>query len=426
MTSFIHRIFHYPWRPSFYYGWAMAPVAMVMLMCTAPAQTYGVSVFTPYIRASLDLSPAQIAALYMAGTLLASLPLMWVGSCMDRYGLRRTGTVIVFCFVGACLVLSQSRGAISLLFAFFILRLFGQGSLSMVSSNTLAFWVHRRLGLVTGLKSVGVAAAIAGAPRLHYLLIQAYGWRVAYVVMGLLVGSLLLPLLALFYRNHPEDVGQRLDGAPQTAPPWQRAIPSPLNEGWAFRDVLRAPSYYMAASSFALWALIATAVSFSASAVFESRGLTADTAAAQVTIMFSAVGASLLIGNILVGAIADRIPQHWLLSLTMLTLGAVGLLLGLPGSEQYPARVGMALGASQALMTVTSGTIWVRYFGRRELGRIRGSVMTAVVAASSMGPLVLDGTASQIGAYEPVLMGLAIVPLVFAVMVLFARKPMQP
>jgi MFS family permease len=409
----------------FYYGWVMLPLAMLMLMFTAPAQTYGVSVFTPYIRESLGFTPAQIAAIYMAGTLLASLPLVWIGGCMDRFGLRRTITVVVVCFMGACLLVAQARGVMTLLLGFFVLRLFGQGALTMLSSNTLAFWFHRRLGLATGLKSIGVAASIAFAPRLHYLLIQSYGWRVAYLIMGVLIGAVLLPLMALVFRNQPADVGQVLEGTDAPAQSTGTTVTLP-EDTWTFAAVLRTVSFYIAAASFALWALVATAISFSAAAVFEHRGMPVDEAAAQVTILFSALGFALLISNVAAGVLADRVPSHIMLALTMLSLGLVGWVMAIPGSERHAHWIGATLGASQALMIATGGTIWVRYYGRAHLGRIRGAVMTWVVAASSMGPLILDGVAALVQAYEPVLIGLGVVPILFAVAAFFATRPHPP
>ena len=66
----------------------MLPAVMLVTICTSPGQTYGVSVFNPYIQQSLGLSSAELSGAYMIGTVLASLPLFWVGALMDRYGPR--------------------------------------------------------------------------------------------------------------------------------------------------------------------------------------------------------------------------------------------------------------------------------------------------------------------------------------------------
>lgn len=37
-------------KPRLFYGWYMVPVATMGMICTSPAQTYGVSAFKPYIQ----------------------------------------------------------------------------------------------------------------------------------------------------------------------------------------------------------------------------------------------------------------------------------------------------------------------------------------------------------------------------------------
>ena len=48
-------------RLPFFYGWIMLPAVMLVTICTSPGQTYGVSVFNPYIQQSLGLSSAELS-----------------------------------------------------------------------------------------------------------------------------------------------------------------------------------------------------------------------------------------------------------------------------------------------------------------------------------------------------------------------------
>ncbi|MCZ7668809.1 MAG: MFS transporter [Chloroflexi bacterium] len=73
-------------------------------------------------------------------------------------------------------------------------------------------WFQGRLGTVAGVMSAGYAGAIALIPPFILLLIQQFGWRGAYGVLGVLIWLIMLPLLLVLYRNRPEDVGQLLDG----------------------------------------------------------------------------------------------------------------------------------------------------------------------------------------------------------------------
>ena len=85
-------------RLPFFYGWVMLPVVTLISICTSPGQTYGIAVFNPYLREALSLSNSELSGAYALGTILASLPLTYVGALMDRYGPRRVLFGVVFLF----------------------------------------------------------------------------------------------------------------------------------------------------------------------------------------------------------------------------------------------------------------------------------------------------------------------------------------
>jgi MFS family permease len=93
-----------------------------------------------------------------------------------------------------------------------MLRQFGQGSLSLVSKNVINLWWVRRRGRMMGI--VGVFGALLGGlfPYLINTLIAAYGWRWTYVILGVMVLVVMIPVGWIFTRNRPEDHGLEPDG----------------------------------------------------------------------------------------------------------------------------------------------------------------------------------------------------------------------
>ncbi|HWG46171.1 MAG TPA: hypothetical protein VN688_25645 [Gemmataceae bacterium] len=134
-------------EPRFYYGWVMLPVAVVGVIATSPGQTFGIAAFNKSFRMGLGLTHSQLTGAYMMGTLVAALPLSYVGVLMDRHGLRRITVAAVLLLGLACGMAAMADGLVTLFVAFFLLRLLGPGAMSLLSSNTLAFWFHRRLGM---------------------------------------------------------------------------------------------------------------------------------------------------------------------------------------------------------------------------------------------------------------------------------------
>ena len=181
----------------------MAPVAMIMTMCTMPAQSVGVAAFNQSLRDDLQISASQLAGTYALGTVIASLLLPFAGAAIDRFGLRRTLLGIIPGLCGACCFISTVRGVIPLFFAFLMLRLFGQGTLSLCAQNTLAMWFRNKLGRVAGITSTFVTFFMASAPLLLRVAIDRFGWRTTYRGLGLAIVVALLPLLTV-YENKPE------------------------------------------------------------------------------------------------------------------------------------------------------------------------------------------------------------------------------
>ncbi|TWT78066.1 Major Facilitator Superfamily protein [Posidoniimonas polymericola] len=393
------------------YAWVMLPLAMLMQIGTSPGQTFGVSLFNESIRRDLGLSDTLLTGSYMIASLLAAVPLMTIGRRMDLHGLRRVSLVLVALVGVACLVISRVQGVVGLTVAFFMLRAFGQGGLSLAASNTLGMWFVRRLGLASGLAGVGMSAAIAVLPLAYFELIDRFGWRNAYLAIGLVTWGTLLPLLALLYRNIPTPDGDQSNHSLAAAGP-----------SLDLRAAMRTPAYWIAASCSAMSGLIATGVFFNLVRLFELQGFTA----AQAAAIFPTVAISMALLQIKGGLLADYLPLRVLMAAAMAGLGGGVLVLGTT-STLWMTQFGAALlGGGQGLLAVTSNTLWPRYFGRRHLGSIRSSVWTSTVAACSAGPFIMGVTFDLTGGYGPsiwLFVALTVVASVAAA--LFAAPPLE-
>ena len=83
----------------------------------------------------------------------------------------------------------------------------------------------------------------------------------------------------------------------------------------------------------------------------------------------------------------------------------------------------LVFGAGQGLAIVTSSTLWVRYYGREHLGKIRGAVWCTTVAGSGCGPFLLGALRDALGSYTPGLWILAIILIPLAPLMLLATQP---
>ncbi|MEX0702963.1 MAG: MFS transporter [Planctomycetales bacterium] len=402
-----------------FYGWVMLPIAMAGLVATSPGQTFGVSVFNEPLRAALGLTHTQLAAAYMVGTLLAAIPIIYVGSLMDRFGLRAAMTVAVVLFGGACLLMSQVGGWTTLLLAFFALRLLGPGALAFMCGNTLSFWFHRRLGTVEGIRHVGMAGAMAVIPALNLWLVQELGWRGAYAALGVAVWVVMLPLMIFFFRNHPGEVSQTLDGLPPDELEEHSSRSVPAGPNFTLHAALRTRAFWVVVGGTSAFGLIQTAVFFSLVPIFLDRGLRD----ADAVGMLSSFAASLAVMHLVGGMLADRYRAPLMLAAALGLLTASLVILRIMSASWQGHLSGVVMGVAQGLYFGTSNPLWARYFGRLHLGKIRGVLMTVTVAASSLGPLLIGVARDAFGNHELVLILFALLPVPLMLLACGATPP---
>jgi len=398
----------------------MLPIAMLAMIATSPGQTFGVSIFNPSFRLTLGLSHSQLTGAYMVGTFLAALPQPYIGGLMDRFGIRRVMVIVVILLGLACIFMSQVQGLLMLFLAFFFLRLLGQGALGLMATNTLAMWFQVRLGTVSGMMSAAVAGAIALIPPMILVLVNEFGWRGAYAALGVIVWLLMLPILLLLYRNQPEDVGQTLDG--RFATETERAIEEKEEaDSFTLKEARHTRSYWILLLFTAAWAMIVTAIFFNIIPVFTNQGLTDANAAATFTTIAIALAITQLIG----GALAGRFRLNWLASLCTVFIAAGVWMLSQADSVVLAQLYALLLGIGQGLFGAVNNTVWVRYFGRAHLGRIRGSVAMAMVAGSSTGPFIMGATYDLFGSYQVSLTLFIAILIPLAVATLWATPPVE-
>ena len=405
-------------RTNFYYGWIILPISTLAAFFTSPGQTFMVSVFNPSLREVLDLSLSQLTGAYMLGTVLASLPQSYIGQWADRVGIRKMLFLIISLVSLACVFISQVNSLLMLFFAFLFLRMFGQGALELLSVNMLPMWFRNRLGSVSGIKNVALNLMIGLVPVGVLALIGQVGWRTTYLLAGATVFTVLMPLVYFFYINRPEEIGQNIDGdSPITT---SRSAVGTLPEyEFTLKEAMRTRAYWILTLSWFAWAAIATAITFNLLPIFTAKGLTEQQAAASFTILMVASAIFQIFG----GVVADRVQLRWMAFGALGLYGlAVGTLIYLPGGSVVLVYT-LILGLAQGLFGGLGNTVWVRYFGREHLGKIRGSVWTAAVAGSSIGPFLMGVSYDQSGNFFISLMVIALILFALSIAGLWATPP---
>jgi MFS family permease len=141
--------------------------------------------------------------------------------------------------------------------------------------------------------------------------------------------------------------------------------------------------------------------------------------------MFSTFSLSMLVAQVGGGILADRLAMNRLLSVGFAALAAGAFVLPLTTSEAGMHLFAALFGTGQGMALAVSSTMWVRYYGRPNLGKIRGAVWCATVAGSGCGPFILGLVDDYAGSFTPGLWCFAAMLLPLAPLALWATPP-QP
>ena len=366
-----------------FYGWWMVGACLMSMLIAGGSMFFALPVFLKPLAEAFGWSRAQVAGGISAAFVSVAVAAPLVGAATGRYG-PRTVMLPATVLGGLSLVLLYF---LTQMWEFYGLRLLmglAYASLVFVPVNvTVSKWFVKKRGQAIGMALIGMPLGGLIFTPLTALMIETVGWQTAFVLLGLSLWAILLPIHFLVLRNNPSDLGLLPDGAlPGES---GRDSAATVDEGVSWREALRTVSFWLlVAINLVLNAsLIAMLVHQFAYLTDLGYGL------ATAGIVVSTVLAISVAGGLFFGWASDRLDARYL-GAACFALGAGGVaLLMLPESVWllfgYVALFGLSFGGSPPLLAVVT----VRTFGPKAFGAIYGSYETVVCAGALIGPTAL-------------------------------------
>jgi MFS family permease len=394
----------------------MVVIAIIAGSLTGPGQTVGVSVFVDYFVEDLSLTQTSVSFAYLIGTLLGATAMPLVGLRIDQYGVRKALLVIASLFGLALLNMSLVQNWVWLAAGFVFIRMLGQGSLSMISSVTVAVWFDRLRGRAIGLTTIGVAAGIALTPIVLNASINRFGWRQTWVIAALTVPAILLPLGWFALVSRPSDAGQVPDGHPRD--PATTTVPS-APWGYTRSQAIAQPGFWLIVAVTTLTSMLVTGLNFHAIDLLVQNGLTKDEAA-QMFLPQIAGSTAAALG---LGWVVDRTNGRILPAVSMALLAGSHLLAASLNSPLLVITYALSLGVTAGCTKVVSSALLPKWFGTTHIGSLNGLLTFMGVAGSALGPITLSLARDQLGSYGKAAIVLSTLPIGAALYALFVRPP---
>ncbi len=350
------------------------------------------------------------------------------GISITRFGPRKNMIVGNILVVLGMLGMSRITEVWHIFALFSVLIASGQAFGGFIAANSVVtnWFVKRRALAVSLLSASGGVGALIFSPLLGWF-ISAYGWRPAWIMVGII--HLLLAVVAsgLLVRDQPEDMGQTPDGEPVGTSGQEegagtaagRVYHTPVD--WKVGDALKTPAF---------WAIVAfaSATMFTMNflalhqvAYLQDMDYTPIIAATAIGVM----GGMSIVGQITNGALGNRYEIRRLASVCL-----VGIIIGitilmnarvLPLIYIHTIISGFSFGGIIVALPIMFGN----YFGRTNYARILGFTTPVTTVFSAGSPLLAAFIFDNTGSYNPVFI-IALCMLAVGLVCTFFAKPPKP
>ena len=394
-------------KPRIFYGWYIALVG-----ATCYALGYGArfsfSVIFPSLLEEFKWPRDLTATMFSIHVFVYGIMAPITGYLVDRTGPRKT------MILGASLLslgLILSRWGNHLWYFWITFGLISGVGLCMIGAvpftTVLRNWFERKRGLAFSLLFLGSGGAFGCYPAIAWL-IENTGWRNTYLIEGLAVGGILIPLIVFVVRYHPRDMGLLRDGLPESQDGETLAMKNPMKVvdpswaavSWTLSKAIRTTRFWLLCmTTFCLWGIMQTILlthqvafaidmgypKFYASAVLSLFGL---------TYAFGSLGS----------LISDRIGREVTLTLATVvgTSGMIVLMLIQDPSHPWMLYYySISLGVANGLASPTIVAAITDIFQGPRVGAIVGGVWFAFAVGGTIGPWLGGWLFEMSGNYSP-------------------------
>ena len=375
----INRQIYNKINEKFFYGWTIVGIGSLGIFTSGAGQSHTFSPFIPVISKDLQISSTSITTAYMIATLFAAFLLPQIGKLVDKFGPRIVLIYTVILLGIGCLIFGAASNFLMLAVAFGFLRFFGQGTLMLGSANIITQWFDKKRGFALGLMGLGFALSMGIHPPISDFLITNYGWRFAWVIIGLSTWILMLPPLIFLAIDKPEDVNEKPDGI-------QKKIVNKNTKifGLSLNQALKEKSFYILSFSFFSISTLVTALHFFQVTILNQYfNLPSREAAA----LFIPTMITMIIFIPLAGKILDKFETHNVIGIALLVTTASLISISFSSNITFAIIYSIIFGINNAFNLSLFGYIWPRYFGRLHVGSIQGTGQMVLVVGASIGAM---------------------------------------
>ena len=360
----------------------------------------------------LGFSRSEIS-LYLTFYFIATVFAMpIVGKWITKYNLNRVLSVSFALVVAAVAAMGVYSEPWQWWISGIVFGLAGSFIFVVPTPILIGNWFHEHKGLALGaaMSFSGIGGAILSP--IFTLLIEAMGWREAYLIAAVIMAVLVLPWTLFVFKLHPEDIGWKPYGWTEEDEAVEQAR---LRQHWEQPGVPLEKA--LKTVPFVCMFLFAGLIAYFA-------GFNSHLPGFAQSVGFSALVGSSLLTAVMMGNVVEKFIVGWLndkvgvqftvnIQLAMVALGFLGFILA--GDNLVMLYVSAFLfGAQNSLVSVSTPLLVRQIFGERDFPQIFTYTRIGTGIIGCLGPVTVAGIYDVTGSFVPAFaVGIAIVAVSF-------------
>ena len=406
----------------FFYGWVIVVIVVLAGILAAGVSNITMAVVLKPISDDLGWSRSLTAAALTMGALFGGALSPLFGPLADRMGPRLLlpagGAVVGLLAIGVSLSTEPWQFYATFVPARALTEFLLCG---MIAFTAVANWFYIKRPRVMGVVAMATPLGSAALSLVYQFFVTNYGWRSAFLALGIALWTLVVIPGLIFLRRQPEDLGLLPDGAAHAPPnaPVRAEAPNDVEYSWQRADAIRTATLWLLVISAFLSAIGTGGVAFHMAA-YMTDGAFAPAFAASVVSVMALSGA---LGNGVWGALAERFHPRRLNVAAMLVAAVSVALLMQVRSAPTAYLFALLFGINARGAAVLTQVLVARYFGRASFGAISSILDPFHKGGLGLGALFAAIAFDYYGSYRTIFMIFLCSYVVSAVFIFLARKP---
>jgi MFS family permease len=411
----------------FFYGWVIVVIVALSGILAAGVSNITMAVVLKPISDDLGWTRSLTAAAITLGALLGGVLSPIFGPLADRLGPRMLlpagGALVGLLAIGVSLSTEPWQFYATFVPARALTEFLLCG---MVAFTAVANWFYLKRPRVMGLVAMATPLGSAALSLVYQFFVTHYGWRSAFLALGVALWVLVVIPGLVFLRRQPEDLGLLPDGAERIASSspiveMSGAVEheAALEYSWQRAEALRTATLWLLVASAFLSSIGTGGVAFHLAAYLTDGALAPALAAGVVSVMALA-GA---FGNGVWGALAERVHPRRLSVIALLIAAASVALLMQARSTAAAYLFALLFGSNARGAAVLTQVLIARYFGRRSFGAISSILDPFHKGGLGVGALFAGVAFDRFGGYGEIFAIFLASYLIAALLIFLARRP---